>query len=774
MSGRLAHGLELRGDQPEPSRTRRLRVAIRGAVQGVGFRPFVYRLARELGLRGWVLNSSRGVSIEVEGPEPRLREFLLALEARQPPLAVVHSMEHAFLEPVGFDGFEIRESVGTEERTVLVLPDAATCPACLREIRDPRDRRHGYAFTNCTHCGPRFTIIEDLPYDRARTTMKAFPLCEDCAGEYGDPLDRRFHAQPTACPRCGPAVWAEDPAGGLLARGTEALEAAAKAVRSGRIVAAKGLGGFHLLADARSTSAVARLRARKHREEKPLALIYPDLGAIREDCLVGPQEERLLVSPERPIVLLRRRQGASVSSLVAPGNPYLGCMLPGTPLHHLLLDRIGVPAVATSGNLTDEPIAKENDEARSRLGPIADLLLLHDRGIVRRVDDSVARVLLGQEQILRRARGYAPLPVPVGRPLPALLALGGHLKNTIAFAKGDRVFLSQHLGDLDNALAQEAFHQALRDLPGLYQFVPEAVAVDLHPGYASTTAGEALGLPLHRVQHHAAHVASGAADNGIDPPLLGVAWDGTGYGLDGTVWGGEFLLWKEGRFEWVAGFRDFPLLGGEKAVREPRRVALGLLHAVYGKAALEMEGLPPLRAFSAQERDWLGRLLAVGASTRCRSVGRLFDGVASLLGLSQKMSFEGQAAMAVEFAADGPPGAPYEVALSRHSAPRLLIDWAPIVEGIVEDLSTGAPVGGIAGRFIATLAEIIVQVAHEVGQKEVVLSGGCFQNALLSTLASEHLAAEGFRPFLHRRVPPNDGGISLGQIVAAAEAMRHG
>lgn len=761
------------GDVQElPRDALRLHVRIRGAVQGVGFRPFVYRLARELGVRGWVLNASRGVEIEAEGPAATLERFLLRLGTERPPLAIVQSLEHAFLDPVGLPEFHIRHSDDGGEKTVLVLPDVATCAACLREVRDPSDRRHRYPFTNCTHCGPRATIVEALPYDRPRTSMRHFPLCPACAREYEDPEDRRFHAQPVACPACGPQLWAED-GSGVLARGEGAIALAERAVRAGEVVAVKGLGGFHLLVDARDAGSVARLRERKRREEKPLALMYPSLEAVAEDCEVSPMEARLLTAPERPIVLLRRRPGARIAGNVAPGNPYLGCMLPYTPLHHILLEDLGFPVVATSGNLTDEPIAKDNKEGLARLTGVADVFLLHDRGIVRRMEDSVVRVVRGREVVLRRARGFAPLPIPVKDDLPALLALGGHLKNTVAFARGRQVFVSPHLGDLDTKLAHDAFVQANRDLQGLYDFTPEAVAVDRHPAYLSTRYGEGLGLPVHRVQHHMAHVASCAAENELEPPLLGAAWDGTGYGMDGTVWGGEFLRWADGRFDWVAGFADFPLLGGEKAVREPRRTALALLHAAYGDDALGLDFLPTIRALEGPQRDWFAAMLR-SPWPRARSVGRLFDGVSSMLGLVQRATFEGQAAMAVEHAARAGRARPYPYALTRGSDPRVLVRWEPIVRGIVEGLRAGEPVGDVAARFQATLAEVIVEIAHEVGESKVVLSGGVFQNALLSARACDRLAEEGFRPYVHQRVPPNDGGISLGQIVVAAEAMRLG
>jgi hydrogenase maturation protein HypF len=749
----------------------RLRAVVRGAVQGVGFRPFVYRLAHDLGLTGWVANSPHGVVIELEGGQEALRSFLLRLEREKPPRAAIQSLEPAFLDPVGFTGFEIRPSDPTGSPTALVLPDIATCPDCLAEIRDPADRRYGYPFTNCVNCGPRFSIIRTLPYDRSNTTMARFPLCPRCRAEYEEPADRRFHAQPTACPACGPQLACWDTDGRLLAERERALELAVQAVRRGEIVAVKGLGGFHLVADARSEEAVRRLRSRKQREEKPLALMYPSLDRIRGDCLVEPLEERLLASPEAPIVLLRRDRLGGVAPSVAPGNPCLGVMLPYTPLHHLLLQALDHPVVATSGNRADEPICTDEREALVRLTGLADLFLVHDRPIARHVDDSIVRLLLGRELLLRRARGYAPLPLLLQEGGPPTLAVGAHLKSTVAVRVGRAAFLSQHIGDLETPEASEAFERVIGDLERLYAVSPTGVVCDAHPDYRSTRYAETRGAPLLRVQHHQAHVFACMADNDLAGPLLGVAWDGTGYGPDGTVWGGEFFRVTPTACERVAHLRTFRLPGGEQAVREPRRSALGLLFALFGEEALARQELRPVAAFAPAERPLLARMLARGInSPLTSSAGRLFDGVAALLDLRQRALFEGQAAMELEWAAEGASlEASYPLPV-RPAGPLHLVDWEPLLTALLADLAAGRETAGLACRFHNSLAEAVVRVAEIVGEAKVLLTGGCFQNRLLTERTVARLRAAGFHPYWHQRVPPNDGGIALGQLVAAARA----
>jgi hydrogenase maturation protein HypF len=756
------------------AKQQRLRVVIRGAVQGVGFRPFVYRLATDMGLPGWVSNSSQGVFVEVEGAPETLRTFLLRIETERPPRASIQSLESSFLAPVGLETFEIRPSDGTGAPTALILPDIATCPDCLREVFDAADRRYLYPFTNCTNCGPRFSIIQSLPYDRPNTTMARFAMCEACRAEYENPGDRRFHAQPNACPACGPHLELWDSRGTPLATHDQALNAAADAIRSGRILAVKGLGGFHLMADARNDEAISTLRRRKHREEKPLAIMAPYLDWIKAHCEVSSLEQRLLLSPESPIVLLRRRQavdstGAPIASSVAPGNPDLGVMLPYTPLHHILLKTLNVPIVATSGNLSDEPICTDEREAVSRLSGIADLFLVHNRPIARHVDDSVARVILDREMVLRRARGYAPLPVHVGRSLPPILAVGAHLKNAVAVSNRTEVFLSQHIGDLETTQAFDAFRRVCGDLTGLYDLKPQAVACDSHPDYLSTRHAAATGLPLVRVQHHYAHVLACMAENGLDTPVLGVSWDGTGYGLDQTVWGGEFLRVTDTGWDRVAHLRPFPLPGGEQAIKEPRRTAIGLLYEMLGGDGLAREDLAPVCSFELRDRRLLGQALAQRINAPVTSsAGRLFDAVAALLGLRLTVRFEGQAAMELEWATHGivtDESYPFRFGPKDSS---MCLDWEPMVQSLLADHAAGVSVPVLAARFHNTLAEMIVTVAERQGIPQVALSGGCFQNRYLTERVVRRLSAQGFSPHWHQRVPPNDGGIALGQIMAAA------
>ncbi len=798
---------------------RRLRIEIHGAVQGVGFRPFVYRLASGLALTGWVINDTRGVFIEVEGPEDRLRAFLDRLPRAKPPLAIIHTIHHEWLPPAGYTEFTIRHSADQGTRTVLVLPDVATCADCLAEVFDPADRRHRYPFTNCTNCGPRFTIIEALPYDRPNTTMRHFPMCPTCRAEYENPLDRRFHAQPNACPTCGPALalyahpahasritpHASRPNAKsvmrnfpptyrdyrLLAVADDALRLAARALAAGLIVAVKGLGGFHLMVDARHAEAIARLRERKPRRDKPFALMVRDLNQARALCHIAPEAEALLTSYQAPIVLLPRRADAPVAENVAPGNPYLGIMLPYTPLHHLLLREVDVPVVATSGNLTDEPICTDEWEAMDRLGHIAEVFLVHNRPIARHVDDSVAWVVLGEPRLLRRARGYAPLPVLLKREVPTILAVGGHLKNTVALSVGRQVFISQHIGDLDTAEARAAFERVIADFLRLYEAKPVAIAHDMHPDYASTRWVEEGGryqVPGNRdqvsntqyltpdiripIQHHHAHLASCLAENHVDGLALGVTWDGTGYGTDGTIWGGEFLLGDARDFQRVATLRPFRLPGGDAAIKEPRRVAFALLWEIYGEEVAEWEHLAPVAALSPQERRILLQMLRRGVNApTTTSMGRLFDAVAALLDLHQEVSFEGQAAMALEFAVGQRVKSTYPVAWRYQGSGIGYWDWGEMVEGMLEDMRRGTPPDVIAAKFHDTLVTWIVQVAREVGTPRVALTGGVFQNRVLTEWAAAALREAGFQVLLHRQVPPNDGGISLGQIAIAATQL---
>ncbi len=715
--------------------TQRLRLTLRGAVQGVGFRPFVYRLATEMSLTGWVLNSSAGLVIEVEGAPDELRRFEQRLEAERPKASVVNVRETAWIPAQGSTRFEIHHSDSDSAKSVNVLPDLATCPDCRAELFDPANRRFQYPFTNCTNCGPRYTIVVDIPYDRPNTTMREFVLCPACREEYENPANRRFHAQPNACPVCGPRL-------------DHTIADTAAALRKGEIVALKGIGGFQLLVDARQDAAVARLRQRKHREEKPFALLMPSLETAREYCEIAPAEQDLLESQAAPIVLLQPKPGTDIAWNVAHCSPYLGVMLPYSPLHHLLVRQFPFPLIATSGNRSDEPIAIANDEATTRLKDIADQFLMHNRPIVRACDDSVVRLTRGRAGILRRARGYAPLGIRVSRNVPPVLAVGGHLKNTVAIGVGQDVFLSQHIGDLETFEARHAFQRAIDDLCRLYSFKPEAVVCDLHPDYASTQWAEESGLPLIRVQHHQAHVAACAAENQVEGPYLGVSWDGTGYGLDGAIWGGEFFHVENRRaennqYERVAYLRPFNIPGGDAAVREGWRSAASVLFEALGPEAVD-----------SPVRPMLERKINVLPTT---SVGRLFDAVASITGLAQKNRFEGQAAMLLE----------NEIGrlCTEEAYPLPGGDWAPLIAAVVADKAAGIAVPVIAARFHNALVNWIVEVAKQVALKQIIFSGGVFQNRYLTEHAAAALESRGFVVHTHRQVPPNDGGIALGQVV---------
>ncbi len=792
----------------------RVRVLLGGAVQGVGFRPFVHRRATALGLAGWVGNSAAGVTIEAEGDPHRIRALLAELRASPPTHARIAAIETCEICPHGDKGFAIRVSDTEGAPIAHLLPDLATCDECLREMFDPADRRYRYPFINCTQCGPRYSIIEAIPYDRARTSMRHFRMCAACQAEYDDPTDRRFHAEPNACPVCGPKLSLCDRASRVLASGYDAIAAAAEAVRAGHIVAAKGIGGFHLIADARDSVVVQRLRERKRRDEKPFAVMFASLAAAQQCCRVMPEEAVLLTSPVRPIGLLRRL-GGIVSEAVAPGNPSLGVMLPYAPLHHLLLHELGFPVVATSGNVSDEPIAIDEPGALAQLGRIADVFLMHDRPIVRAVDDSVMRIVCGREFVVRRGRGLAPTQLGVPGVAGGILAMGGHLKATVALTRDDGVVLSQHIGDLTTSPARAAHASATADLARLHAAEPRLAACDLHPDYASSQAAKAAGLPVVVVQHHLAHVIACMAEHSLPPPVLGVAWDGTGLGTDGAIWGGEFMLVTPGGCCRVACLRPFRLPGGEAAASEPRRAALGLLFEAFGDAVFTREDLAPVATFLPAERRVLAGMLRSSTNAPwTTSVGRLFDAFASIVGLRQRASYEGQAAAELEWAAEGTTpeqryefrvatpeevenshpalggvevgagGRPAEEArcaashshrsppsgggVSVQASPPLLIDWRPALQSALSDLQSGIPVGAISAAFHAGLAAVIAEIARRMGERCVVLSGGCFQNVRLTEAAVAALRAAGHQPVWHQCVPPNDGGLALGQAVWAA------
>jgi hydrogenase maturation protein HypF len=752
----------------------RLRLEVTGAVQGVGFRPFVHRLAVSEALGGFVHNTGEGVSLEIEGPTDALDRFLARLDGEMMLPASIHARQIRRVPARDERAFVIAPSVHTTQRSAVVLSDLATCSDCLREILNPADRRHLYPFTTCVHCGPRYSIIEAVPYDRTRTTMRHFPMCAACHAEYDDASSRRFHAETNACPDCGPQLALWDPAGRILATRHDALMGAADALRQGLTVALKGLGGFQLLVDARNGPAVTRLRERKRRPAKPFAIMVPCLADALEVANLAAEEQRLLCSAAAPIVLMQSRcNRALVAESVAPTNPWLGVMLPYTPLHHLLMSEIGFSVVATSGNRCDEPIVADEAEALERLGGIADRFVVHDRAILRPVDDSVVRVVAGRRAILRLARGYAPLVLPRPTLAAPALALGGHQKDAVAVAVGKQIILGPHIGDLDSAETRTALARAVERTTALYDIHPQLIACDEHPDYYSTRFADRLGPQVQRVPHHLAHALAAMVDNSLGTPVLAVTWDGTGYGGDGTIWGGEFLRLDETRYRRVAHLEPFRLPGGATAMREPRRAALGALYAMFGGAALTMMELCPVADFAPAERRVLARMLDRGVnSPLTSSAGRLFDAIAAILGLRQKTSFEGEAAIAVEVAADrSTSSVPLAAPCLSARAGRLVIDWRPILTAMVTATREGIAAEDLAAAFHDALADAICAVATRVGTRQVLLTGGCFQNARLTERAIARLRAAGFEPYWHHRVPSNDGGLAAGQAVFLARPL---
>ena len=767
-----------------PARERRA-IAVRGIVQGVGFRPFIYSLARRHGLAGWVCNDAEGVRIEVEGAPEELELFLRAISVEAPPLAVVESVHWQPSRVREEREFQIELSREGEQRRALISPDVATCADCLRELFDPSDRRHRYPFINCTNCGPRFTITRSVPYDRAMTTMAGFTMCPVCRREYDDPADRRFHAQPNACPDCGPQVRLLDRSGHPVgAPSGETILHTARLLREGALVAMKGLGGYHLACDPFDPQAVGRLRGRKVRQDKPFALMARDLEQARTLCRIGPEEETLLTAPARPIVLLERREEAEIAEAVAPHQKTLGVMLAYTPLHHLLLHDAGIPLVMTSGNRCDEPIAYRDEEAFSQLGAIADYFLMHDRPIHMRCDDSVVRVCADKERAevypIRRSRGYAPAPLTVATTFRRqTLACGGELKNTFCVAKEGHAFLSHHIGDLENYETLRSFREGIAHYCRLFDVQPELIAYDLHPEYLSTKYARELeeaGLAAIGVQHHHAHVASCLADCGrpVDERVIGVALDGTGYGTDGAIWGGEFLegSLQEG-FVRRAHLEYMPLPGGEAAIRQPWRMAIAQLLVLYGEQEVLQLPISVVRCAGEQNVRLIARLLEHRLNTPLTSsAGRLFDAVAALTGVpgTQQVTYEGQAAVELELAACGPVQGGYPFSL-RPDGEGWIVATSQILTGVMVDVLAGNPAGQIASRFHRTMAEVVVagcrRVRERSGVRSVSLSGGTFQNRLLLEQAVELLTRNDFVVYQHRRVPANDGGLSLGQAVLA-------
>lgn len=755
--------------------TKCLHLRIFGAVQGVGFRPFIYRLATELQLTGWVNNNAQGVAIAVEGNHEQLLLFQKRLQQQKPMRSRIEEIISEWADPVYYQTFEIRESTDDLQsnihyKTAIIIPDIATCDDCVRDVFDTTNRRYNYPFTNCTNCGSRYSIIKALPYDRPNTTMQKFQMCVDCETEYCNPLDRRFHAQPNACSRCGPQLELWDRHGQILV-GDRVILATADALRSGKIIAIKGLGGFQLVVDATNHAAIMELRNRKQRLHKPFALMYPNLESIQKDCQISALESQLLKSPESPIVLLQKWD-KKIKPLISDNN-YIGVMLPYTPLHHLLLRELQIPIVATSGNIASEPICIDNQEAIACLGDIADLFLIHNRDIAQPVDDSVVRVIGDRPVVLRRARGYAPTSIRVSQDAnKKILAVGGQFKNAIAISFNNLIILSQYIGDLETTKAFEHFQKIIHQLSETYQFQPEAIACDAHPDYLSSLyakqIAQSLQIPLIPVQHHHAHVLSAMAEHQLQPPVLGIAWDGLGYGTDGTIWGGEFLKITDFGFEHVANLRKFSLLGGDKAAKEPRRVALSILWQIFGDRLwnLDLLAVKTLQqSFTSSELSLFKNLLkTLKNSPQTSSIGRLFDGVASLLNICQVSSFEGQAAIALEdLCASIDINTFYQLDVKDDGE----IDWSNLIQSILEDIQNGLPITLIAARFHNSLVEVMLTIAQRIGLKQIVLTGGCFQNRYLTERAIQKLQKAGFQTYSHQNIPPNDGGLAIGQIIAA-------
>ncbi|HEX9198086.1 MAG TPA: carbamoyltransferase HypF [Acidobacteriaceae bacterium] len=772
---------------------RRKHIEVRGIVQGVGFRPFVYKLAHSLGLTGYVFNSSSGVTIEIEGGEVEVDEFVETLRGEPPQLAEIAGMVVSDVATLRDTGFSIRKSHEERGGFSLISPDAGTCDACWRDFGDPLNRRFGYPFTNCTHCGPRYTIIQDIPYDRATTTMSCFTMCAACAAEYADPNDRRFHAQPNACGVCGPSLE-------LVDRGTsldncsftdrDSLTTIRKAralLRAGNILAVKGLGGFLLACDAANDAAVAELRRRKRRPDKPFALMARDVADVRKLCGVSAEDEEALLDVRRPIVVLPRLATANVSAGVAPGNDTLGVMLPYTPLHYLLFSDSPDTAseftslVMTSGNLSEEPIVVSNAEAMRQLENVADWFLLHNRDIAMRVDDSVVRTFEGRERVLRRSRGFVPQTIDLGIEMDEVLAFGGELKNTFCLTKGRYAILSQHIGDLENYETMQFFEETLARMKHLFRVSPQAVAYDMHPGYWSTRL--ALSSPIERkiaVQHHHAHIASCMAENHLHGNVIGVAFDGTGFGTDGKIWGGEFMVADFSSFTRRAHLRYVPLPGGDAAVRQPWRMALSYLRDAFGQnIPAAMTRFPGV---TEKQLDLVDTMLARRIQTvETSSCGRLFDAVAALLGLASEVTFEGQAAIALETAAVRASKNsrrldaelyPFDV----HAASPMILDLRATIAAIAGDVAQSRLAEEISAKFHNTLAAAIVEVCVRIresdGLTRICLSGGTFQNHCLLERTIVQLRRRGFDVFLHTLVPANDGGIALGQAVIANELLQ--
>jgi len=777
-------------------------ISVRGIVQGVGFRPFVYGLAVKYNLKGWVYNTSEDVRIEVEGEAEDIKQFERELKTKTPPLAYIENVTIEYHPPLGYKNFEIRQSQAQAGKYQLISPDVATCQPCLSELLNLEDRRYRYPFTNCTNCGPRFTIIEDMPYDRPKTTMRYFQMCPECQAEYDNPMDRRFHAQPNACPKCGPQVELVDNRGNLVTE-SNPIAAASQLLKEGKIVAIKGLGGFLLACDATNDAAVETLRQRKKRPSKPFAVMVTDIDEAEGHCYVSPEEEDILSSPQSPIVLMRWKEDSSISREVAPNLQYLGIVLPYTPLHHILLRDTCLPLVMTSGNLSEEPIARDNDEALRRLSGIADYFLIHNRDIYSRYDDSVAMVEKGTSQLIRRARSYAPYPIRLPCETRQVLSCGAEDKNTFCLTKDNYAFVSQHIGDMENMETLEHFDSTISLYKRLFHIEPEIVAYDLHPDYLATKYAQELGesgVKLIPVQHHHAHIASCMADNGLDFPVIGVAFDGTGMGADGNIWGGEFLVADYRNFRRAGHLEYLPLPGGDAAVKRPRRTAIGYILTLLGEDALnaviatlngvkgKQSQLASIEQVTEVEVEVIKRQIERKInSPLTSSMGRLFDAISALLGIRGEIDYEGQAAVELEMAAHSYVIARRvsEEAISdvRESYPFHIVEdegikivrLKDLLSAVIEDLHQGISKGRISGKFHNTVARMINEMcrlmAVETSITQVALSGGVFQNRLLLRKTVSLLESDGFQVFTNRQVPCNDGGISLGQAIIANFAV---
>jgi hydrogenase maturation protein HypF len=749
------------------------RLNVNGIVQGVGFRPHIYQLARSHKVMGEIANTASGVSIHVEGNRENIDRFCQSLTANLPPLAHITDIAQVPDTVRELDDFSILPSTSGRMRSTLISPDVSVCEDCLRELFDPADRRFGYPFINCTNCGPRYTIIDDIPYDRCHTSMKHFAMCGPCQSEYDDPQNRRFHAQPNACPACGPRATLHGSDGALISC-KNPVEQAALFLKQGKILAIKGLGGFHLSVDALNTSVVERLRQRKHREEKPLAVMSQSLEKILEYAHVAPEEKALLTSFRRPIVLLRKKEHCLLSDAVSPRNVFIGAMLPYTPLHYLLLDHGFTALVMTSGNMSEEPIAIDNDDAFERLSGMADYFLIHDRQIYLRSDDSLVRHVAGADRIIRRSRGTVPVPVFLREPLKPVLACGAELKNTVCLSSGNRAFLSQHIGDLENSATYDFFCMTIAHMKRILDIAPQVLACDLHPDYLSTRYAleqQQDGMDLVQVQHHHAHIVSCMAENRIQGKLIGLAFDGTGYGADGAIWGGEFLIADETGFDRAAHLAYVPLPGGAAAIREPWRMAASYLNAVFGENMRDLD-LPLLRAIDSKKLAFVQDMMVKGVNCpRTSSMGRLFDAIAAIIGIRYRVAYEGQAALELEMLADHGEceGYPFEW-LSEDGSHQILPH--PIIQGVVRDMEKGVSPAVISARFHRTVinmtAALCRAIRQDSGLNRVALSGGVFQNAMLLKGLIRELSADRFEVFSHSQVPSNDGGISLGQAVCAA------